>query len=97
MPFVLPGPSYQYGKAVTKSDTPNSTGHIQHAVALYIGGTGDLTIVQNVTTFHAGVAPTALTTVLLKAVPVGSWITCAASWTNVNSTGTTASEIVAFY
>lgn len=95
--FVLPGASYQYAKAVTPDDAAGGTGDIKNAVAIYVGGTGDLTIVQNVAAGYAGLAPTALTTVLIEDVPSGFMLSCAASWTNINATGTGATKIVAFY
>lgn len=95
--YVLPGASYQYAKAVTPHDTAGGTGDIKNAVAIYVGGTGNLTIVQNVAATYAGQAPTALTTVLIQSVPAGYMLSCAASWTNINATDTTATKIVAFY
>lgn len=97
--FVLPGVSYQYAKAITPHDTAGGTGDIRNAVALYVGGTGNLTIVQSVaaTDNLPGKAPTALTTVLIEDVPAGYMLTSAASWTNINSTDTTATKIVAFF
>ncbi len=95
--YVLPGASYQYAKAVTPNDTLANTGDIKNAVAIYVGGTGDLTIRQNVAATYAGQAPTALTTVLIQSVPAGYMLTCAASWTNIDATGTGATKIVAFY
>lgn len=95
--YVLPGASYQYAKAVTPNDTLANTGDIKNAVALYIGGAGNLTIVQNVDPTYAGQAPSALTTVLIQSVPAGFMLSCAASWTNINLTGTAATKIVAFY
>lgn len=95
--YVLPGASYQYAKAVTPNDTLANTGDIKNAVAIYVGGAGDLKIVQNVAATYAGQAPTALTTVLIEDVPAGYMLTCASSWTNINATDTNATKIVAFY
>lgn len=88
MANVLPIPqnfapvaSAMWGTAVTPSNTVNFT----HATtALYVGVTGDISVVMN----GDGA------TVVLNSVPVGwYWLSVA----RVNLTGTTATNIVAFW
>jgi hypothetical protein len=68
--------------AVTPSDTVDLT---TYAKALYIGVTGDVTVI-----------PVGQTTaVTFKSHPVGYFVGCQVR--RVNSTGTTASQILALY
>ncbi len=89
--FVRPGASFVYAKVITPHDTTiNLTG----AVAIYVGGAGDITVHQRAV--GAGSAPSD-GTVLLSAVPAGSILTVGESWDRINSTNTTASLIVGFF
>lgn len=69
--------SYSTGKVVTPSDAT-----LLAFKALYVGGTGNVTLID-----ESG------TSVLFSALPVGSYIWCAGS--KVMATGTTATLIVA--
>lgn len=72
-------------RAVTPSDTKDATTRID-ARALYVGTTGDLTVVMKDDPTDTGV--------LFKTVPVG---TIELSVKYVLSTGTTATNLVALY
>lgn len=71
-----------YSTAVTPSDTVNFPQGL--AVGLYVGVTGDVTLVN-----ENG------DTCLFKSVPAGKDIPCTCK--RVNSTGTAASSIVAYF
>lgn len=72
---------YSRAVAVTPSDATNFTDGACHAI--YVGGAGNITAVVNGTA------------VLFTAVPVGTTLRVRA--TRVNSTGTTATAMVALY
>lgn len=70
--------SYSSSFVITPSDSVN-----KHFSSLYIGGTGNVTIVDE----GGGVT-------LISAIPVGTVLPCRG--TRVNSTGTSATLIVGF-
>ena len=86
--FVLPGPSAQYGVAITPHAT---TLNIKDARFLQNVGTAGVFVVrQDVSSTGAvGKAPTAATTVTVY-LGQGQTIECAASWVGVNAIGMTA-------
>jgi hypothetical protein len=77
----LMGPPYEGAFAITPSDSADFTFSVR---CIYVGGTGDVVLVN-----EDG------TTATLKAVPVGTQIQCRAR--RVNATSTTATFLVGMY
>lgn len=96
--FVVPAPSFNYGVAVTPSDT---TANILNARFLQnIGTAGVFTVRQDVAVGGheaAFKAPTAAATVVVY-LGQGQTIECGASWVGVNTTSLGAGvSLVAYY
>lgn len=104
MPHVFTGVAqFSYGRPLTPNDTPDANSRLDGAQFIHCKtAAGLVTVTQKVTAAAVGVAsraaiaPTALTTYQFQ-IGVGEVWSVGASWTNVNSTGTTATGLSALH